>query len=60
MKVISLLVLAVWLACIVGWCMNLYKFVTLNFESPYKAEVIRGVGVFTGIGAVTGYINIKD
>jgi Na+/glutamate symporter len=45
---------------VVGWGMNLYKFVKLDFKSPYKAEVIRAVGVATGLGAVTGYININD
>lgn len=60
---IKLLVLAYIVVLIfapVGWGMNFYKFVKLDFASPYKAEVIRGVGVVTGLGAVTGYININD
>lgn len=47
-------------AAIVGWIMNVYKLVHLDFSSPYKAEAIRVVGLVPPIGAIVGYINIED
>ncbi len=44
---------------LIGWVKNIVKFVQLDFKSPYKAEVIRGVGL-TSYGAIIGWINIKD
>ena len=49
-------------ACVVGWGMNVYKFTKLDFEAPYKAEVVRGLGVLpiVPMGAIMGYIDIDD
>lgn len=44
---------------IIGWIMNVVKFINLDFKPPYKAEIIRGVGL-TPLGGIIGYINIKD
>lgn len=44
----------------IGWILNLISFIGLNFSSPYRAEVIRGMGVVTPMGGVIGYFNIKD
>lgn len=43
-----------------GWAMNLIKFLSLNFESPYRAEMIRLLGVITPLGTVIGYLHIVD
>jgi len=45
---------------LIGWVLNLVAFTGLNFSSPYKAEVIRGIGVFSPVGSVIGYFNIND
>lgn len=45
---------------IVGWIMCVAKLVQTDFKAPYKAEIIYGIGTFTGAGAVLGYINIQD
>jgi len=45
---------------IIGWVMNLYKLSQCDFEQPYQAEIIRVVGIFPLVGAVTGYISISD
>jgi len=42
-----------------GWVRNLYLFTQLDFQEPYKAEVIRGIGI-TPLGGIIGYININD
>ena len=47
--------------CLVGWTMNLVKFCHCDFEAPYKAESIRGVGIVTGpVGSIMGFITIED
>lgn len=43
----------------IGWVMNAVKFVNLDFKSPYKAEIIRGIGL-TPLGGIIGYLNIRD
>lgn len=52
------------LLCIVisiGWLMNVWSFAHLNFQAPYKAEVIRGAGILVApLGGIAGYININD
>ena len=45
----------------IGWCMNLYKVCTADWEAPYKNEVIRVVGaVVAPVGGVVGYFSIDD
>lgn len=43
-----------------GWVMSVVKFVRTDFEKPYKAEIIYGIGTFTGTGAIIGWFNIED
>lgn len=43
-----------------GWGLNILQLINLDFKAPYKAEVIRTLGVVTPLGFVTGYLNIKD
>lgn len=59
---LGLFALIVWLALIIGWVMNIYKLVAHDdFESPYKAEVLRTVGVFVApLGLVLGYITFDE
>lgn len=59
-KVFSAVILAFWIACVLGYVMNVVKFVKLDFHKPYKAEVIRGIGLLPPVGAVVGYIHISD
>lgn len=56
----GIVVLGVVLAGLVGWCLNVYKLTQLDFNTPYRAEVIRAVGLFPLVGALTGYLNIED
>ena len=42
-----------------GYIKNIIKLASCDFEAPYKAEIIYGIGtVAPPIGAVTGWINI--
>lgn len=55
------IVLIFWLACFIGYFMNVAKLIRCDFKAPYKAEVIRVIGVFTGVvGAVAGWMEIED
>lgn len=48
------------LFAVLGYGLNIIKFVNLDFNTPVKAEVIRGIGIITPIGALTGYMKIED
>jgi hypothetical protein len=55
---IKLLLLIVMAA---GWVANVVKFITCDFRAPYKAEVLRGVGIVVPfVGCVEGYFTIED
>lgn len=42
-----------------GWGLNLYKFITADFEEPYAEEIVRLVGIpIPFVGAITGYMTI--
>lgn len=41
-----------------GWIMNLIKLTRCDFEAPYKAEVIHGLGLISPIGAITGWLSV--
>jgi len=44
-----------------GYALNIFKLVKLDFEAPYKAEIIRTVGVFVPpAGIVAGWMTIGD
>lgn len=55
----------VWIGIIIifgiGWILNIINFVKLDFKEPYKAEIIRGVGIpIVPIGGILGYLTIED
>ncbi|MDM1548734.1 hypothetical protein HX096_12810 [Empedobacter falsenii] len=35
-----------WIYLIVAWVVNLIKFINCDFASPYKDEIIHGLGIF--------------
>ena len=43
-----------------GWISNLCILCTLDFQTPYKAEIIRSLGVIPIVGAITGWMIIED
>ena len=57
---VALFFLIIVMAGVAGYIVNFIEFVNLNFQPPYKAEVIRGLGIVSGVGAILGYINIQD
>jgi len=55
---IELVFIVLWLVIAIGWSVNLYKLVTCDFEAPYKAEIIRGIGLIPPVGAIVGWMDI--
>lgn len=57
----SILVLAVYMAIIAGYFLNIYKLTQCDFEPKYRAETIRVCGIiFPPLGVFTGYMNLGD
>lgn len=61
LRYISILVIvSISILGLLGWCMSVIKLVRSDFDAPYKAEILYGIGTFTGVGAVIGWFNIED
>jgi hypothetical protein len=60
LKIGAIVSIIIYSFLIVGYCRNVYKFVTCNFEPIGKAEVLYGIGTFTGLGGIIGWFDIKD
>jgi hypothetical protein len=44
-----------------GYVFNLIKLTQCDFETPYKVEILRGIGVVVPpIGAIEGFIYMSD
>jgi hypothetical protein len=44
----------------IGWVKNIIDLTKCDFKAPYKAEVVRVVGLLPMVGAITGWITIED
>lgn len=44
----------------IGWILNIVKLTKLDFKAPYKAEVIRIIGITPPVGGIVGYLKITD
>jgi hypothetical protein len=42
----------------IGYVQNIVKLCGCDFASPYKAEVIRIVGLFPVVGAIVGWLDL--
>lgn len=57
----ALLGLILTVAIFYGYVSNAVQFFELDFQAPYRAEVLRGVGLFIPpVGIFEGYMTIKD
>lgn len=43
-----------------GYVQGIVKLVNCDFEAPYKAEIIHGVGVVAGTGVITGWLDLGE
>lgn len=59
--IVALFCLTLAIGCGGGWLMNVYKLTECDFNAPYKAEIIRIVGVAVPpVGVVVGWMDIED
>lgn len=49
---------AIVIALLVGEVKCIIKFVKCDFEPNYKAEIVYGVAMVTGLGCVVGYLDL--
>lgn len=42
----------------IGYVKCVIKFIHCDFNAPYKAEIIYGIGTFSPMGAIIGYTNL--
>lgn len=55
------LIIIVFIGIPVGWVKNAYEITKLDFEPPYKAEIIRsGAFIAFPLAGVVGWMNIPD
>jgi hypothetical protein len=54
------LTIVFWLFFVICWIVNLVQLINCDFEAPYKKEVIKAIGVCTGVSFVTVWINPKE
>ena len=47
---------------VASWGVNVYKLTQLDFASPYKAEVIRGVSIFpiAPLSMITAWVEFEE
>ena len=54
-------IIFIWIFCLFGYGMNIYKLAMSDFKEPYKEEVLRGVGIPLGpVGIILGYITFDE
>jgi len=41
-----------------GWVKNLIKLSDCDFEAPYKAEIVHGIGIIPPVGMITGWLDL--
>ena len=59
MKVLELLIVAIFMLALAGWIQNIVKLCKADFEEPYKEEIIRGIGIVPPIGAIVGWFDLE-
>ena len=58
MKTIFAIQIAILLVVGAGWVKNIIKLSNCDFQAPYKAEVIYGIGLIPPVGMVTGWLDV--
>ena len=58
MKGMIIFVIVVVAVVFTGWVKNVIKLAGCDFESPYKCEVVHGVGLVPPVGMITGWLDV--
>lgn len=57
----AILILGIIALGAVGYVINLQLLLELDFDPPYKAEIVRGTGLIVPfLGAVVGFFKVTD
>ena len=56
----SLFIILIFVLGLIGEVMCVIKAIKCNWEPVGKAEILYTGGVFTGLGAIVGWLDIKD
>lgn len=60
-ETVGKLLILITIVLMLGWFVNIIRFFQCDFDTPFREEVVRGVGIFVPpVGGVVGYINIED
>jgi hypothetical protein len=51
--------LTIVLGSLASWGVNLYRFCNCDFEAPYKAEILYGIGIFSPTCVVTAWMDLE-
>mgnify|MGYP006280065171 CR=1 FL=1 len=43
-----------------GYFANIYRLTQCDFNAPYKCEILRGIGVVTGLGGFFGWVDLGE
>lgn len=62
MKKVSGFIIILQFLLVLGWGRCVYKFATCDFNNAgsWKAEILYGIGTFTGAGAVIGWLEFGN
>lgn len=44
----------------ISWAVNFYKLTSCDFESPYKCEVVHGVGILPPVALITSWYDFNE
>jgi hypothetical protein len=56
----GLVVIILWLTIIISWVGNVIKLTDCDFASPYKCEVVHGVGIIPLASVVTVWLGTDE
>ena len=58
MKNFMLIIGVVVIFVAISWVKNIIKLSDCDFEAPYKAEIIHGIGILPPVSIITGWIDV--
>lgn len=59
-RICFILIITIWVLAFIGEIKCIVKVVACNWSPIGRAEVVYTIGMFTGLGAVIGYLDIED
>lgn len=57
--IFNLIIIMLFVLSFIGFCMNVVKLINCDFQTPYRAEVFRSIGIIIPpAGSIIGWIDI--